>query len=51
MPIGIMIDQLGTHLVLCPIGILVICFYSEGVVFRRNIFLGAPFWKPIRSFR
>jgi len=37
MPIGIMIDQLGTYLVLSTAGIFVICFYSEGIVSRREM--------------
>jgi predicted permease len=32
MPIGIIIDQLGTYLVLSTIGILTICYYSEAAV-------------------
>ena len=37
MPVGIIVDQLGTYLVLSTIGILVICLYAEGVVTRREI--------------
>jgi malate permease and related proteins len=37
MPIGIMIDQLGTYLVLSTIGILTICYYSEATVLPRDI--------------
>jgi predicted permease len=37
MPIGIMIDQLGTYLVLSTAGILLICFYSEGIISRREM--------------
>jgi predicted permease len=37
MPIGIMIDQLGTYLVLSTIGILTICFYSEAIVSPREV--------------
>lgn len=37
MPIGIMIDQLGTYLVLSTVGILLICFYAEGAVTTREI--------------
>jgi predicted permease len=37
MPIGIIIDQLGTYLVLSTIGILLICFYSDGIVSNRDI--------------
>lgn len=37
MPIGIMIDQLGTYLVLSTIGILMICYYSEAAVSAREI--------------
>ena len=37
MPIGIVIDQLGTYLVLSTIGILLICFYAEGRVTAREI--------------
>ncbi len=37
MPTGIVIDQLGTYLVLSPIGIMLICFYSEGTITGREI--------------
>jgi len=37
MPIGIIIDQLGTYLVLSTVGILLICFYSGGAVSKREI--------------
>ena len=37
MPIGIIIDQLGTYLVLSTVGILVICIYSEGSVTPRDV--------------
>lgn len=37
MPIGIMIDQLGTYLVLSTVGILTICFYGEAAVSGREI--------------
>ena len=37
MPVGIMIDQLGTYLVLSTVGILLICFYSEGAVTKRDM--------------
>nr|WP_294501645.1 AEC family transporter [uncultured Rhodopila sp.] len=37
MPIGIMIDQLGTYLVLSTIGILTICFYSDTAVSKREV--------------
>jgi len=37
MPIGIMIDQLGTYLVLSTIGILMISYYSETTISRRQI--------------
>ena len=37
MPIGIVIDQLGTYLVLSTIGIMLICFYSEGTISSREI--------------
>lgn len=37
MPVGIIVDQLGTYLVLSTIGILVICLYSEGAVTGREI--------------
>jgi predicted permease len=36
MPVGIMIDQLGTYLVLSTVGILLICLYSEGVISPRD---------------
>jgi malate permease and related proteins len=37
MPIGIIIDQLGTYLVLSTIGILTICYYSEVAVSPREL--------------
>lgn len=37
MPIGIMIDQLGTYLVLSTVGILLICFYAEDAITKREI--------------
>ena len=37
MPIGIMIDQLGTYLVLSTAGIVLICRYSESVVSGREM--------------
>ncbi len=37
MPVGIIIDQLGTYLVLSTVGILLICFYAEGAVSAREI--------------
>ena len=37
MPVGIIIDQLGTYLVLSTIGILLICFYSDSTVSNREI--------------
>ncbi len=37
MPTGIVVDQLGTYLVLSTIGIMLICFYSEGAITGREI--------------
>ena len=37
MPVGIIIDQLGTYMVLSTVGILLICFYAEGAVSAREI--------------
>lgn len=37
MPVGIMIDQLGSYLVLGTFGILLICFYAEGAITPREI--------------
>lgn len=37
MPIGIVVDQLGTYLVLSTAGIMLICFYAEGAVTGRQI--------------
>jgi predicted permease len=37
MPIGLIIDQLGTYLVLSTIGILTICHYSEAAVSPREL--------------
>jgi predicted permease len=47
MPIGIMIDQLGTYLVLSTIGILTICFYSEAVVSPREIAIRIATFPPL----
>jgi malate permease and related proteins len=37
MPTGILIDQLGTYLVLSTVGIALICAYSEGALTRSDI--------------
>jgi len=37
MPTGIVVDQLGTYLVLSTVGIMLICFYSEGAITGREI--------------
>jgi len=37
MPTGIVVDQLGTYLVLSTVGIMLICFYSEGAITRQEI--------------
>lgn len=37
MPIGIMIDQLGTYMVLSTVGILLICFFAGETISRREI--------------
>jgi malate permease and related proteins len=37
MPTGILIDQLGTYLVLSTVGIVLICLYAEGAVTRSEI--------------
>ncbi len=37
MPVGIMIDQLGTYLVLSTVGITLICLYADGAVTGREI--------------
>jgi predicted permease len=37
MPIGIIIDQLGTYLVLSTVGIFVICLFTEGAVTSREM--------------
>jgi malate permease and related proteins len=37
MPTGILIDQLGTYLVLSTVGIVLICVYSEGAFTRSDI--------------
>ncbi len=37
MPTGILIDQLGTYLVLSTVGIVLICLYAEGAVPRSEI--------------
>jgi predicted permease len=37
MSTGIVIDQLGTYLVLSTVGIMLICFYSEGSITGREI--------------
>jgi predicted permease len=48
MPIGIIIDQLGSYLVLSTIGILVICLYSDsGVLSRRDVLLRIATFPPL----
>lgn len=47
MPIGIIIDQLGTYLVLSTIGILIICIYSEGVVSSRDVLVRILTFPPL----
>ena len=47
MPIGIMIDQLGTYLVLSTVGILMICFYADAVVTRREIMVRIATFPPL----
>jgi predicted permease len=37
MSTGIVVDQLGTYLVLSTVGIILICFYSEGSITGREI--------------
>ena len=37
LPIGILVDQLGTYLVLSTLGITVACLYSDAVTSRREI--------------
>ncbi len=37
MPTGIVVDQLGTYLVLSTVGIMLICFYSEGAITGREV--------------
>ncbi len=37
LPVGIVVDQLGTYLVLSTIGIVLICFYSGGAITRSEI--------------
>jgi predicted permease len=37
MPTGIIIDQLGTYLVLSTVGIFIICLFAEGTVSFREI--------------
>jgi predicted permease len=37
MPTGILIDQLGTYLVLSTVGIVLICAYSEGAVTKMEV--------------
>lgn len=47
MPVGIIIDQLGTYLVLSTVGILLICFYAEGDVTAREIGLRIATFPPL----
>src|SRR3954447_17412231 len=37
LPTGIVIDKLGTYLVLSTVGIMLICFYSEGTITGREM--------------
>jgi len=47
MPIGIMIDQLGTYLVLSTIGIFVICYYSDAAVSPREVAMRVVTFPPL----
>ena len=47
MPVGIIIDQLGTYLVLSTIGILTICYYSETAVTTRELALRIATFPPL----
>lgn len=47
MPIGIIIDQLGTYLVLSTVGILLICFYAGGAITRREIAIRITTFPPL----
>lgn len=47
LPTGIVIDQLGTYLVLSTVGIMLICFYSGGVVTRGQIVMRIAKFPPL----
>ncbi len=47
LPTGIVIDQLGTYLVLSTVGIMLICFYSGGIITRREIAMRIAKFPPL----
>jgi predicted permease len=47
MPTGIIIDQLGTYLVLSTVGIFVICLYTEGAITCREVVLRILTFPPL----
>ncbi len=49
MPTGILIDQLGTYLVLSTIGIALICVFSDGAVSRSDILKRIVTFPPLVS--
>ncbi len=50
MPVGIIIDQLGTYMVLSTVGILLICFYAEGAVTKREMAKRILTFPPLIAF-
>jgi predicted permease len=50
MPVGIIIDQLGTYLVLSTIGIFAICFFSGSGVTSREMFKRIMTFPPLLAF-
>ena len=47
MPVGIVIDQLGTYLALSTVGIVLICFYGEKTVSRKEIVIRIVQFPPL----
>lgn len=47
MPVGILIDQLGSYLALSTVGILLICLYAESSVSRKDMALRIATFPPL----
>ncbi len=47
VPIGIVIDQLGSYLVLSTIGILIICIYADGALTAKDVVMRIVTFPPL----